>query len=101
VEEEVAHSEPVRLEAGFMLIWRSVQWAVVFNSPFPILLREPFQLEKKRRDNIFSKETVNELPEMLSRKKTWCYAGPLHAIHICPFIHTKRPGYRRYIAPLV
>lgn len=23
------HSEPVRLEAGFMLIWRSVQWAVV------------------------------------------------------------------------
>src|SRR6478735_9760142 len=46
VEEEVAHSEPVRLEAGFILIWRSVQWAVVFNSLVPSVV-ENLSAEKE------------------------------------------------------
>lgn len=46
MEEEVAHSEPVRLEAGFILIWRSVQWAVVFNSLVPSVV-ENLSAEKE------------------------------------------------------
>lgn len=69
MEEEVAHSEPVRLEAGFMLIWRSVQWAVVFNSLFPYAERIFSAEEKEKRQHLLERDGELIAGNVISSKK--------------------------------
>lgn len=66
--EEVAHSEPVRLEAGFMLIWRSVQWAVVFNSRFPYVERIFSAEKKEKRQHLLERDGERIAGNVISQK---------------------------------